>query len=68
MTKAELIKALEPFGDDQFIYVNMHSKSFPNGSQIQIQGVKTTPPWHCAAEDGSNHLIGLLVHAENKLL
>ncbi len=66
MTKGELIKALEPYTDDQYIYVNMHSDTFPYGSHVFIQGVNPTPPWH--PESGLPDLIGIIVHAGNKIL
>lgn len=67
-TKGELLKLLEPYDDDQYVYVNCHSADFPNGSQVLIQGVQTRPPWHSEEPDRSNWLIGILVHARNSLL
>jgi hypothetical protein len=68
MTKRELLEALAGFDDDQYIYINLHSDDFRHGCQVFIQGIKAQPPWGGGAEDGSDHLIGLVAHAGNRLL
>lgn len=68
MTKAELIAALEPFHDDQYVYVSLHSERYPNGSQVAIQSVRTQAPWHDPAPDESNYLVGLVAHAQNSIV
>ena len=62
MTKRELIAALAPYSDDQYVYVNLHSDRYPNGSQVIIQDVKAFPPWH----EGPPDLIGLVAHENNR--
>lgn len=60
VTKAELIKALEPYADDQYVFVNVHSEIYPNGSQVAIQAVRPQEPWHPGPQ-----LIGLVAHVQN---
>lgn len=60
MTKAELLKALEPFGDDQYVFVRLHTAR--GAAMIIIQGVQATPPWHAGVPD----LIGLLCDECNR--
>jgi hypothetical protein len=62
MTKAELLKELEPFDDGQYVYVSLHSDAHPEGRQVIIQGVRRTKPWH----DGKPDLVGLVAHDRNK--
>ena len=64
MTKAELLKAIEPFDDDQYVFVNLHSDNYPSGSQVIIQAVRACEPWH----PGPKPLIGLFVSATNRQL
>ena len=64
MTKGDLLRALEPFTDDQYVFVNLHSDTFPHGSQVIIQGVDAIAPWH----PGKPALIGIRVHAGNREL
>lgn len=67
MTKAELLKLLEPFTDDQYVYVCLHDeKSLAPAVQITIQGVQATDPWH--PQPDSKQLVGLQVHARNAQL
>jgi hypothetical protein len=68
MRKSELLRALEPYNDDQYVYVRLHSKAYPDGAQVIIQGIKPTPPWHDAEEDQSNWLVGLTAHDGNSPL
>ncbi len=65
MTKRELLAALEPYGDDEEVIVNLHSDYYPNGSQVAIQGVRSQAPWHGGLVDQSNWIVGLLAHVEN---
>lgn len=65
MTKKELIKALEPFDDDQIVLINLYTELYTNGgSQVIIQGVREKKPWR----PGLPNLIGLLGHLHNKQL
>ena len=65
MTKAELIKALEPYADDQWVFVNLHSAMYPDGCQLIVQGVRPVPPWGRLWAGKKPDLIGLLVHDQN---
>lgn len=65
MTKAALLRALEPFGDDQYVIVRLHSRDYPYGCQLGIYGVEDMPPWHGSTLDRSNYLICIDADAEN---
>ncbi len=67
MTKAELLAFLEPLPDDQYIFVRMH-RSPHERCQLAIQGLTLSPPWHEAAHDTSNWLVGIDVHPTNATL
>lgn len=65
MTKAELIKALEPFGDGQIVFVNLRSRDYECGCQVIIHSIDAVPPWRGGTDDKSNWLIGLNADADN---
>ena len=64
MTKRDLLKLLEPFADDQYVYIRLHTTDYPSGCQVIIQGVDTTPPWHGSNSDAPN-LVALVAHERN---
>lgn len=64
MTIRELIDLLEEYDDDQYVYVNLHSESFPRGSQLFIQGIEPRKPWY---GDGPA-LIGIVADAGNRAI
>lgn len=68
MTKSQLIAALEPYGDDTFLFVVLHGAD-PDGGvhQVGIQGVKAYRPWYSpiVPEDERGPNVGLLAHAGN---
>lgn len=68
MTKAEVIKALEPFKDDAYVGLLLYSDSFPDGAQVAIQAIRAYPPWHEPAADKSNWLVGVVAHSQNREL
>lgn len=63
MTKRQLLEALGPFTDDQYIYVACHKASGPFPvERLLIQGIQSV----AAAHPGKPDLIGLVVHEQNK--
>ncbi len=67
MTKAELLKALEPFSDDQFCFIAL-ADGPGEMYQISIQVVKPIEPWHDGLPDKSNWLVGIVGHRQNRVL
>ncbi len=65
MTKRELLAALEPYPDDRYVFVLLHSDVYPQGCQIFIQGVTPVPP---QGNRAGSPLAGIVVHNQNKEL
>lgn len=65
MRKVDLIGALEPFDDDQYVNIRLHRRDerFPV-VQLLIQGVSPERPWY---GEGPN-LIGIHCDVENAML
>lgn len=61
MTKGDLLSELESFADEQEVFVELHSLTWPEGAQIVIQGVVPVAPWRSGVPD----LIGLIAHDQN---
>lgn len=70
MTKKELIEALAPFSDDQYVSVRLFRDRPIECVQLCIQGVRSFFPWHLIDTDGSERskLIGITCHEENREL
>jgi hypothetical protein len=65
MKKAELVKLLEEFRDDQEVIINLRSAAFPNGSYVIIQDVRAQLPQHSKPGDASPFLIALVADENN---
>lgn len=63
MTKTELIEQLKPFDGDQEVIISLYSETYPNGSQIAIQGIDIISPWH-----GDLKIIGLKASVNNRVI
>lgn len=70
MTKRELIEALAPYDDDQYVGVRLFRDQPIEAVQLCIQGVKGFLPWHQINVDRSlrAELIGIVCHEENREL
>lgn len=69
MTKKELIEALKPFEDNQYIMISLYGElldvtSRPRGAQIIIQGINEVQSW----KGYGPNLIGIVAHLRNKEL
>ena len=65
MNKRELLDALNPYGNDQYVCVLLHTTNQETVRvQLAIQAIVSCPPWH--GSDGSNDLIGIVCHEQNK--
>lgn len=59
-SKAELLKALEPFADDQLVFIDLHSDDHPRGCHLQIAEVREVQVWNLG--QAGRKLVGLICH------
>lgn len=64
MKKRDLLKLLEPFTDEQELYVDLFSEAYPRGCPGIIQGVE---PFFPAYSLGPPLLVGLVARTRDKL-
>ena len=66
MTKAEILKALEPYSDDQYVSVLMYDKASDDWRyQMIIQRIEEYPPWY---GNGEKVLVGICIGEQNREL
>ena len=60
MTKAEILKALEPYPDDHYVNVLLYDESAPfRRVQLAIQKIEAYPGWH------GTTIVGVHAHRQN---